>query len=25
MVFATKVNQVDFDIIRFKYNLVDGP
>jgi len=25
MVIATKVNQVDFDIIRFKYNLVDGP
>jgi len=25
MVIATKVNQVDFDIIHFKYNLVDGP
>jgi len=25
MVIATKVNQVGFDIIQFKYNLVDGP
>jgi len=25
MVLATKVNQVGFDIIHFKYNLVDGP
>jgi len=25
MVIATKVNQVGFDIIHFKYNLVDGP
>ena len=25
MVIATKVNQVDFDIIHCKYILVDGP
>jgi hypothetical protein len=25
MVIAINANQVDFDIIHFKFNLVDGP